>query len=511
MIGCASVMNPEGGDKDSMPPQVLKTEPDSGTLNVRPDKITLQFDEYISVQNPSKEWTISPSPNKFPEYKIKGKSLEIKWLDSLSPSTTYAINFGKSIADINEGNVLKDYRFIFSTGAYIDSFTVNGNIIHAFNAEPGKEMTVFLKDTSTPFQDAGILYKTLSDEKGHFRFDNISNRPYVLFAIEDKNNNKTADKDERLAFYNKPFYPDTNQINLYSFTTSFGKQSISTASCETPGIYVFTLNHPGYYFSVNISPADTTFSYKRMVNPSHDTVTILYNYIKNTPPEFIVTLPDTQYLSSIKMPQFTDSLLRKNHETGQTDCRFIFNQAISGFDTSKIIFSVDSTFLNPSHSMVEIHKNQISIQYPISNKKPSQIILLPGAVTSLFNKTNPTADTFAIRLPEPSKSGSLQFNINDSTGQWIQFDLIKEYKTIQTRRCEGCKTISFNEIPPDIYQIRIQYDLNKNGIIDRGSYPLLLQPEPTLILPLNYKVKPDWQQTDIQLDIPSSTTLSTTR
>ena len=59
------------------------------------------------------------------------KVLKIKILDTLKDNTTYSFNFGNSILDNNEGNLFPNYKYVFSTGSYIDSLTLKGTAIDA--------------------------------------------------------------------------------------------------------------------------------------------------------------------------------------------------------------------------------------------------------------------------------------------------------------------------------------------------------------------------------------------
>ncbi|MBA5764980.1 Ig-like domain-containing protein, partial [Vibrio sp. 404] len=57
------------------------------------------------------------------------KYITIKINDTLAANTTYAFNFGNSIQDNNEGNPYSYYKFVISTGSYIDSLSVKGEIL----------------------------------------------------------------------------------------------------------------------------------------------------------------------------------------------------------------------------------------------------------------------------------------------------------------------------------------------------------------------------------------------
>src|SRR5579872_3946908 len=151
IIGCASMQKPQGGPKDRTPPKLLKATPQNMTRNFSAKQIRLEFDEYFKLVNQSQEITVSPTMEKAPSFKTVQKSIVIDFKDSLQKNTTYVINFGKSIADLNEGNVLNNFTYVFSTGPHIDSLSVSGNVQNLMTQEKEKDVTVMLfplnKDT----------------------------------------------------------------------------------------------------------------------------------------------------------------------------------------------------------------------------------------------------------------------------------------------------------------------------------------------------------------------------
>src|SRR5210317_1451749 len=102
LTNCANRGTPSGGEKDTEPPQIIKSEPENFSTNFKGNEIRIYFNEYIKMKN-----------------------LKIKINDTLSPNTTYAFNFGVSIVDNNEENPYPYYRYVFSTGSYIDSLSVS--------------------------------------------------------------------------------------------------------------------------------------------------------------------------------------------------------------------------------------------------------------------------------------------------------------------------------------------------------------------------------------------------
>src|SRR5476651_1299450 len=150
LFGCAVPQKPSGGPKDVTPPKLLKATPANQTHNFNSQTIQLDFDEYFKLAS-LQEITITPTQEKQPEYKIKQKSLLITFRDTLQKNTTYVINFGKAIQDLHEGNVLKNFTYVFSTGTHIDSLSISGKVINTQTQEREKDVTVML---FTPRQDS---------------------------------------------------------------------------------------------------------------------------------------------------------------------------------------------------------------------------------------------------------------------------------------------------------------------------------------------------------------------
>jgi len=133
--GCGQVGMPTGGPKDSIPPKLVSASPAMSSTNFKGNKITLNFNEYVEVKEAQTNVMISPFPKKNPSVDHKLRTVTVKLKDSLLPNTTYSINFGNAIVDINEGNPLKDFTYVFSTGNQIDSFMLLGKVLIA---ETGK-------------------------------------------------------------------------------------------------------------------------------------------------------------------------------------------------------------------------------------------------------------------------------------------------------------------------------------------------------------------------------------
>src|SRR5690606_13023450 len=185
---CASIQQPQGGPKDSIPPTILEETPANLTRNFQAEKIIIKFDEFIKLSNPFKEVSVSPDLEQPINPRVKRKNIEITLPDSLEENTTYTINFGKAIGDFNEGNPLLNYSYVFSTGDIIDSLVISGKVVNALTKQAEKEITVLLiptrQDSIFGKRKANIF--TLTDTSGTFRLQNLREDNYRIYALREE-------------------------------------------------------------------------------------------------------------------------------------------------------------------------------------------------------------------------------------------------------------------------------------------------------------------------------------
>jgi len=201
---CANVGMPTGGDKDSIPPVVVKMNPEIGAKNFEGHSISVTFDEYITSKDVSNSLLVSPVLKRKPTVRMKGKTLFIEFVDTLEQNTTYCFNFGNGIADNNEGNKLNNFRTNFSTGEDFDSLMIGGFVVRAENLEPVEDAYVLLfseGDSINTFRKGTPSYLAKTDEKGFYLFTNIKDGKYRLYALKDADFSLTFNQsDEPIAF-----------------------------------------------------------------------------------------------------------------------------------------------------------------------------------------------------------------------------------------------------------------------------------------------------------------------
>ena len=211
LYSCASLTTPTGGPKDTIPPILIKSSPDSNQINFKGKTVELTFNELIKLNNPKEEIIISPSPGKTIDYIAKGTKVIITPKDGWQDSTTYSIIFQEGIQDVTESNSPENLKLAFSTGNTIDSLSIKGSVKDLQKGLPLEKITVALmsSDTFDIFTDVPS-YFTKTDSAGDFTLSNIKSNQYKIYAFDDKNKNlKVESRSERYGFKSSPL--DLNQ------------------------------------------------------------------------------------------------------------------------------------------------------------------------------------------------------------------------------------------------------------------------------------------------------------
>lgn len=195
ITGCARVGRPSGGPEDMNPPVYVSSTPENRTNNFTGNRISIEFDEYIQLKDQNREIIISPPMKEKPLIRVREKTIVISLNEDLLPQTTYTINFGNALADFNRGNVLPDFEFVFSTGSVIDSLSVTGRVLRAFDHKPEdiKEGGLLIMlytnlSDSAPLIEIPRFYGKTNKE-GLFAVNNLPPDTFRVIALKDANNN----------------------------------------------------------------------------------------------------------------------------------------------------------------------------------------------------------------------------------------------------------------------------------------------------------------------------------
>ena len=209
-VGCARMGSPDGGWYDDDPPRVVSSTPADQATDVTTKKITILFDEYIKLADPSQNVIVSPPQLEMPEIQAKGKKIVVELKDSLKPNTTYTIDFSDAISDNNEENPMGNFTYTFSTGEHIDTFEVAGYVLNSSNLEPVKGISVGLYNNlaDSVFRKEPLMRISRTDGTGRFVIKGVAPGEYRVYALQDADNDfKFTQKSEMIAFSHQTYKP----------------------------------------------------------------------------------------------------------------------------------------------------------------------------------------------------------------------------------------------------------------------------------------------------------------
>ena len=203
LVACASIGTPDGGPYDEEPPVLLKATPVLNATGVSVAKITLEFDENVTLENAFENVVVSPPQLQMPEIKYSGKKIMVELFDTLKPNTTYSVDFGNAIVDNNERNPYENFAYVFSTGDAVDTLAVSGVVLNAADLEPIKGMIVGLHSCHDDSAFTKLPFERVSrtDSRGRFTIKGIAPGKYRVYALSDANQNYLFDqKSEAVAW-----------------------------------------------------------------------------------------------------------------------------------------------------------------------------------------------------------------------------------------------------------------------------------------------------------------------
>lgn len=209
MVACANMGRPEGGPRDELPPVYVRSNPAMGQLNFNGNKITVDFDENIQLDDAMNKIVVSPAQRNTPAISSNGRRVTIELRDTIIPNTTYTIDFADAVKDLNEGNVLDGFAMDFATGDTIDTLRISGMVFEARTLEPAQGMLVGVYSNTSDTAISTLPFEriTKTNQLGQFTLRNLKAGSYRVYALNDINRDYHWDRSEDVAFYDVTISP----------------------------------------------------------------------------------------------------------------------------------------------------------------------------------------------------------------------------------------------------------------------------------------------------------------
>ncbi|NCI47742.1 Ig-like domain-containing protein [Sediminibacterium soli] len=437
LFSCANIIPPGGGPRDTLPPRLVMAQPKDSSVNVSPRQINLVFDEYVTLDNWYSNLIVSPAL-KYPlNVNAKLRNITVTIRDTLEPNTTYLLDFGNAVRDVNESNVARNFRYAFATGGKLDANSYSGKVILAQTGKTDSNMYVMLyRDLS----DSAVYktpprYYTRMNGRGEFSFHNLPDGRFAVYVIDNRSPMKTyTDSSLLFAFRDAPvaITASTKQDTLYAYH-AYTKKEIGSASPARPQ-----------------ANADKRLRYTaQMENGQQD------------------------ILDSMKL---------------------VFQKRLTVFDSGKLVLYDTGYRKLAGYSLqLDSTRTKISLVYPWQPNTAYRLIIAKDAVADSLGATLAKADTIRFTTKKETDYGSIRIrfpNIDLSRNPILQ--LVKNDAVVESF------PLIRNEVTrklyrPGSYDVQILYDTNKNGVWDPGQFlPNRRQPEIVERITKQILVRANW-------------------
>lgn len=508
MANCAKKGRPSGGPIDSIPPVIVRSVPENFTTNFNETEIRIYFDEYIKLKNLQENLIISPPMEYAPVITPlnTSKMLRIKLLDTLAENTTYSINFGKSIVDNNEENEFEFFKYVFSTGSYIDSLTVSGRVVDAELRGAEFPVTVMLYEVDDSFNDS-IVYSekpmyisATRDSSNTFEITNVKEGKYMLMALKEKTNDYIFQpKTEKIGFLKESISLPTDSSYTLKIFKEIADYRIARPAQQSK--YHIVFGYEGKPEELDITPLSELpegFASKTIQDIKTDTLHYWYKpEIEADSLLFLVRNRAIEDTVEVRMKNlYADSLRVTGYTLGtlipRDTMKLKSSTPLVTIDDSQIrIMDIDSatidfsTRIHPENNLAEIIFNRAEDQR-------YKVELDPGALTDFYENVNDSL-SYSVDTKTLSDYGTIAIRIENIDSFPVIVQLLSEKNEKVDEKILASNTeVNFDYIKPGNYYIRIVFDTNGNEIWDSGNYLKKLQPEVIKYYPKKIEVRANW-------------------
>ena len=439
MGGCANIVPPSGGPRDSIPPYAVYAKPKDSSTNIAPKEILISFNEYITTNALQEQLIVSPSIKNNPLVDQRLNMLRIRLSDSLNANTTYSFQFGNALRDVNESNIVQNYTYVFSTGDRIDTGKLYGKVQIAETGMVDSTLIAVLhpiENDSAIYKDKPTYYTRING-KGVFEFKFLPATNFNIYIVPNDYNKRYDDSTKLFAFLNLPVHPTKTKdsIQLYAFEASPKKEKKIASIAAVKNT---KKQSPVLKFSSNLEGKE-----KDILSP------LTLNF--ETP----IRLNDS------------------------------FTMRIT--DTNLVQQEVAVPAINAQN------KKQVDIHFPWEANTDYKLVLPQKSIMDSLSNFLIKADTIRFKTKPESSYGSAILRINGFQEFEHPVLLLIQDQKVKFSYPITQNLLRIDLLPPGDYQLKLLTDANQNGRWDTGQFMgKKLQPELVRNLKLILNIKSNW-------------------
>ncbi|WP_378186214.1 Ig-like domain-containing protein [Aquimarina sp. W85] len=510
-LGCAKKGTITGGEKDTTAPEFIRATPPNFSTNFDKKEIRIYFDEYIKLKDPQQQIVISPPMDPKPTITPLGganKYVKIKFLDTLLQNTTYSISFGESIVDNNESNPLPFFKYVFSTGDFLDSLKIKGSITDAIARQPDPFTTIALYPMDENYTDS-IIYKQVPryvsstlDSTG-FVMENLKAGKYRLIALKDAATNYTYQpKQDKIGFYHDTIEIPRDTAKVISLTLFKEVPQFKFLKPKQSSKNSLIFAYEGEVDSTRLDIISTTpENFKHVTIRDRKTDTLHYWFrpyfeadslqfiakASNSYQDTLTTRFKDQYKDSLTITPITTAVISplKNFQLSA-------NIPLASVNDSLIVFLKDSINV-PFTTQIDSLYNTVDFEFEQQENQAYTLKVLPNAIKDFMGNVNDSL-SFSFSTKKITDYGKIFMDLENVTSFPLIIQLIDDKDNlISEKYIEKLRTITFEYLKPGAYDIRVILDTNANKRWDTGNFLKGIQPEKIIYFPTTIDVRANWE------------------
>ena len=439
MGGCANIVPPSGGPRDSIPPYAVYAKPKDSSTNIAPREILISFNEYITTNALQEQLIVSPNIKNNPLVDQRLNMLRIRLSDSLNANTTYSLQFGNALRDVNEGNIVQNYTYVFSTGNQIDTGKLFGKVQIAETGIVDSSLVAVLhpiENDSAIFIDKPNYYSRINGQ-GIFEFKFLPATNFNIYIVPNDYSKRYDDSTKLFAFLDRSINPSQTKdsIQLYAFEASPKKEK---KALSTVGAKNAKKQSPVLKYSSNLEGKE-----KDILSP------LILNF--------------------------------------ETPIRLNDSFTISITDTNLVQQEGAALAINAQN------KQQVDIDFPWEANTDYKLVLPQKSIKDSLSNFLIKADTIRFKTKSESSYGTAMLRINGFQEFEHPVLLLIQDQKVKFSYPITQNLLRIDLLPPGDYQLKLLSDANQNGRWDTGKFMgKKLQPELVRNLKLILNIKSNW-------------------